>query len=136
MPILDTELLFALSPKDPKHKDALKLVKNLKGIMVPDTSLLEFQMVLRGRGRSISQLRLAMLALSKALLDNHITEAKTIDLKLLILQMEIEQKYLLSFFDSLIAASALLTDREIISDDPDYDKVPSLKRIPIAGFKS
>ena len=46
MPVADTELLFALNPRDRKHKHALKAL-NMKGLRIPDTALLEFQAVLR-----------------------------------------------------------------------------------------
>ncbi len=37
MPIADTELLFLLSPKDPRYKFALKTISELKGkLHVPE----------------------------------------------------------------------------------------------------
>lgn len=47
--MIDTEVLFALSPTDRKHEKALKALK-IKGLKIPDTVLLEFQVVLRSRG--------------------------------------------------------------------------------------
>lgn len=134
MPVADTELLFALSAGDPKHHIVLKLVEAVKNIKAPDASILEFQTVLKGRGRAVLQVRRAMLALGKARADNSIIEVKTIDTNLLILQADIEQKYHLSYFDSLIAAIALTLDDEIISDDLDFDGVPDLRRRPISGL--
>ncbi|MEM2849951.1 MAG: hypothetical protein QXI36_06735 [Candidatus Bathyarchaeia archaeon] len=54
MPVADTELLFALNPRDHRHKHTIRLLKELSGLMVPDTALLEFQAVLRVRGRNLS----------------------------------------------------------------------------------
>jgi len=58
-------------------------------------------------------------------------EAKTIDAELFMKQAEIEERYKLSFFDSLIASSALKLDKTVISDDKAFDAVPELRRIPI-----
>ena len=131
MPVADTELIFALNPKDPKHEDALKRIEEIRVLKIPDTAILEFQTVLRARNRTPSQVRLALLALRQILIQYNIEEANTLNTKLLTSQCEIEEKYGLSYFDSLIAASALALDKEIISDDKAFDKVPGLRRIPI-----
>jgi len=131
MPVADTELIFALNPKDPKHKNALRKVKEIRNLKVPDTALLEFQIVLRARGRTSSQVRLALLALRQILSQHNIEEINTLNTKLLITQCGLEEKYGLSYFDSLLAASALALDKQIISDDKAFDKIPGIKRIPI-----
>lgn len=135
MPVADTELLFALNPRDHRHKHAIRLLKELSGLMVPDTALLEFQAVLRARGRNLSQLKMAVLALHEALTRSDVKEVKTLSLSLLALQSELEDRYGLSYFDSLIAASALTLDRQVISDDEAFDRVPNLKRIPLSSTK-
>lgn len=94
--------------------------------------MLEFLLVLRGRGRRPREVRDAVLALKKVLLDCAVTEVRTLDAFLLVLQCEIELKYGLSFFDSLIAASALAVDGKIISDDTAFDRVSGLGRIVLA----
>lgn len=132
MPVADTEVLFALNPRDPKHHHALERLRELSNIIVPDTSALEFQMVLRGRGRRASQVRDAMLALHEVLRRMNVREERSMSLALLALQCDLEESYGLTYFDSLIAASALTLDGELISDDEAFDKVPSLKRIPLS----
>ncbi len=132
MPIADTDLLFALNPRDKKHKNALKLISNVRGIKVPDTSLLEFVIVLKARGKSGEDIREALNALKDVFESYLIREVKTIDTDLMMKQAEIEKKYNLTFFDSLIASSALKFDKIIISDDKAFDKVPNLKRVPIS----
>ena len=131
MPVADTELLFAMNPRDRKHKDAINLLKEVNGLVVPDTAILEFQIVLRARGRSPSQVRIALLALHEALTQNDVKEVKTLSVSLLAFQSELEEKYRLSYFDSLIAASALTLDRQIVSDDEAFDRIPNIKRVPI-----
>lgn len=67
----------------------------------------------------------------KYIFSKKIKEVQTISIDLFILQAEIEEKYGLSYFDGLIAASALSVDGVIISNDKDFDRIEELKRIPI-----
>ena len=132
MPVADTELIFALNPKDPKHETALRKIKETPNLVVPDTAILEFQIVLRSRGRTPSQVRIALLALRQILSQHKIREASTLSIGLLVNQCELEERYGLSYFDSLIAASALSLDKQIVSNDQAFDKIPNLKRIPLS----
>jgi len=116
MPVADTDLLFAINPRDHKHKHAMRLLKEVSGLIVPDTATLEFQVVLRARGRSPSQVRMALLALHEALTQNNVKEVKTLSTSLLAFQSELEERYRMSYFDSLIAASTLTLDRQVVSD--------------------
>lgn len=61
-----------------------------------------------------------MLALRAALEINGAIEIATIDTELLARQCEIEEKYGLSYFDSLIAASALRLNDGVLSDDESF----------------
>ena len=132
MPVLDTEVLFGLNPKDRRHKAALAKLKDLreksKKIMAPDAAVSEFQIVLRGRGMRGAVVRTTMLALHGALQLNGVEEIKTIDSSLLAAQSGIEEMYRLSYFDSLMAASALSLDGEIVSDDQIFDLIREIKR--------
>jgi predicted nucleic acid-binding protein len=132
MPVADTEFLFALNPKDHKHQHAMRLIKEITDIMVPDTAALEFQVVLRARGRSPSQVKMALLALHEALTRSNVAEVKTISPSSLAFQSELEERCELSYFDSLIAASALTLDRQVISDDDAFERAPHIKRIPLS----
>jgi predicted nucleic acid-binding protein len=135
MPVADTDLLFALNPRDKKHENALRLISNVRGIKVPDTALLEFVIVLKARGRSSDDVKEAVRALEEIFKIYMMKTVKTVDPDLIVKQSEIEKKYGLSFFDGLIASSALKLDKSIISDDKAFDNVPELKRIPISKFK-
>ena len=131
MPVADTEVLFALNPKDPKHRGTLNLLEKTEDVIVPDTAILEFQVVLRARGRKPSEVKRALLAIGVALTSHNVKQVKTISASLLALQCELEERYVLSYFDSLVAASVIISDRQVISDDKDFDRIPDLKRIPI-----
>jgi len=132
MPVADTEVLFLLRPSDPRHKHVLKLLEEIgSSIAVPDTTLLEFEIVLRSRGLRVEEVRKALYAIH-LILDNYkVKVLKTIDISLLITHLELMEQYRLSFFDSLIAASAISYDGVVLSDDVDFDRVRGLKRVPI-----
>jgi len=110
----------------------MKMLDSASDLMMPDSAAIEYQAVLRSRGRSPAQTKLALLALHEALTRKKVKEAKTISTSLLAYQAELEEKYGLSFFDSLIAASALALDRKVVSDDQAFDRVPDLKRKPLS----
>ena len=93
MPVIDTEVVFALNPRDPKHRDALRVLRETPKLMIPDTVLLEFQAVLRSRGRTPSQVRKALLALHQVLVQYGIREVNTLSTNLLVYQCELEEKY-------------------------------------------
>ncbi len=130
MPVADTELLFALNPLDKKHGEAMKSL-SLKGLKIPDTAIFEFQIVLRARGRNTKEIASAMTAIKQIFESRKLKEVCTMKSNLFIRQAEIEEKQGLSYFDSLIAASALAVDSAILSDDSAFDRVQGLKRIPL-----
>ena len=137
MPVLDTEVLFALNPRDPRHGAALKLLSELRRksrrILVPDTATFEFQIVLRSIDKKPPTIRASILALRRAIEINRGEEVNTIGSALLASQCEIEEKYGLTYFDSLIAASTLSLDGELVSDDHVFDRVPGIRRIPLSS---
>ncbi|MEM2760471.1 MAG: PIN domain-containing protein [Nitrososphaerales archaeon] len=135
MPVLDTEILFGLNPRDKHHGSTLKILKELsernQKIFAPDSSVYEFQAVLSGLNKKLPEIMLAMISLKQAFEENGIEEAKTLSIGTILAQCELEEEYSLTYFDSLIAASALTLDKIIVSDDRVFDKVPSLSRISI-----
>jgi predicted nucleic acid-binding protein len=136
MPVVDTEVIFALKPSDPKHQHAMNLLQSNTSLVAPDSAIFEFQIVLRGRGTDDNNIKAALGAVHEVLLNHNVTEIKTIDSNLLMLQCDIEDNYHLSYFDSLIAASALFWDQQIVSDDDFFDRVPNLERIPLTRSDS
>jgi len=61
-----------------------------------------------------------------------VKEVRTIDSDLLVKQAELESRFGLSYFDSMITASTLSLDKAIISDDKAFDKIPGLRRLPLS----
>lgn len=110
----------------------MRIFKEISSLTAPDTALLEFQTVLRARGTTPSEVKMALLALHEALRHNNVEEVRTINTGLLALQCDLEERYGLSYFDSLIAASALVLDRKVVSDDEAFNRLPDLERIPLS----
>jgi predicted nucleic acid-binding protein len=79
------------------------------------------------------EVKIALLAVNEVLTRHDVEEVKTVSSTLLALQCELEESYGLSYFDSLLAASALAVDRHIVSDDEAFDRVPELKRTPLSS---
>lgn len=131
MPVADTEVLFGFGTRDPRHSQVLRLLRGRTDVVAPDVVVLEFQLVLRARGRRPAELKMAMLALHEALSRYGVKEVSTISSSLLALRCEVEEKYGLSFFDSLVAAAALALDRKVISSDEAFDGVRGLERVPL-----
>ena len=88
-------------------------------------------MVLRTQGRTPTAVRRVLSALRTKFAVYGIAETNTLRLDTLALQSELEEKYGLSYFDSLIAASARTVDNLIVTDDKAFDHVPGLTRIPL-----
>lgn len=136
MPVLDTDVLFALNPKDNKHGAALKLLSELqkrnKGILVADTTTFEFIAVLRSVNKKAPIIRAAILAIRKIIETVKGEEVNTICSDLLANQCTIEERFGLTFFDSLIAASTLNLDGELVSDDKAFDRISGIRRIPLS----
>ena len=131
MPAVDTEVLFALDPRDKKHKRAIGLLTSMQDLVVPDTATLEFQMVMRARGRRAFEVKELVQSIHRILLERGVREVRTMDTALIAQQCRLESDYKLTFFDSFVAASALSLDSAIVSDDAAFDLVPGLNRIPL-----
>ena len=70
---------------------------------------------------------MALLAPHEFLTRSDVKEVKTLSMSLLAFQSEVEDRYGLSYFDSLIAASALTLDRQVVSDDEAFDRISTQK---------
>jgi len=131
VPALDTEVLFALDAKDRHHGRALKFLASRGDIIAPDTTILEFGLVMRSMGVGSADRGKAAATLNQALAAYGVRQERTIDARLLARQCELESRFGMTFFDSLIAASALALDGTIVSDDKAFDDVPGLRRISL-----
>ena len=136
MSVADTELLFLLNPRDPRHRYALDILETIRNLVVPDVALPELELVLRTRGCSLDQIYLAMKAIKKILSNYGVEERSFISTELMLIHLDLEKGYGLSFFDSLIAASVMLYDKKVVLDDTAFDRVLGLERIAITHNRS
>ncbi|MBI4415860.1 MAG: PIN domain-containing protein [Euryarchaeota archaeon] len=133
MPVVDTEVLFGLSPADRRHAAVLALLARRQGLEAPDVALLEFAEVLRGRGRPLGVVARALRLLRVEMEERGLGFARTLDAETLAHGAEIEEAHRLTFFDALVAAAALARDGHLVSDDGAFDRVPGLVRIPLSA---
>ncbi|MGQ4872102.1 MAG: type II toxin-antitoxin system VapC family toxin [Candidatus Thorarchaeota archaeon] len=133
MLLADTEVLFALAPRDSHHPQALAILETRSDIVVPDVSILEFSMVLKARGVVVPDVRMAILAVRKILRQYGVQERNTIGTEMLALSASIEERYHLSYFDSPVAGAAVCLKADVLSDDRAFDRVPKIKRVPLSG---
>ncbi len=129
--MVDVEFLLALSPNHPKHSSVRRILEGEEGVIVTDTCLLWLHAILLAAGKTPSETRLAMITLRQILEDYGVKEVGTMGSELLILHSSIMGKYGLSFFRSLIAASALILGEPLVSDDTSYDSIEGLVRLPL-----
>ncbi len=100
---------------------------------MPDIALLELEITLRSRGRSVSQIKKTLMSLKKIFFDYDIHEVSVLGTDTILLHLDLMEEHKLSYFDSLIAVSAINIDGTIVSDDKVFDYIEGLKRIPITG---
>ncbi len=137
MPVLETDFLLGLRKKDKKHglsASILEIAKNRsKQVAVCGSAFLELGVGLRG---SLGKSEIVETLQSLHALTNSIKEIP-LSRTILLSGLEMEQRLGISnLFDCLHAATALSHDSMIVSDDPFYDKVSDLKRIPLKDFVS
>lgn len=139
MPVLDTEVLFGLNPHNKRHKAVKGLLERrnegtFKSMYLPDTTLLEFTMTLRAKEKSNSEIREVVKSVKSILITFDIIEANTFSTDLVVLHYSLLEDNR-TFFDTMIAASTLLLDKKIISDDEVFDRIKNIERIPLTREK-
>ena len=127
MPGLDTQVLFAFNPKDKHHNRAIKLLKNIqigniRDVYVTDAALLEFVVVMKSKGYTNQQIKKALLAVQRILVQYGIQYKKTLNVSVFIDALSFMDQGA-SFFDALLAASVKSIDNMIISSDKTYEKI-------------
>jgi len=132
MPIIDTVALFAAAdPTDRFHIKAMAQLRGLGGGLLLGTfALMEFDVVLKSRGLSAEarrrEMTLLMIDFPLAVTSVHPITPKTLYLAALY-----EEKFVLGYFDSLIAAEASEHDGAIVSTNREFDRIPGLRRVSL-----
>jgi len=121
MKIIDTVVLIAsFDPQHPLYGTAVKHLQSVvlsDDVYVPSTILLECDLVLKGRGFSQEERSTIFEKLA-----NIIPEDKVLPLVVEILKKAVEMEHETTYFDALVAATALKQKADIISTDHIFPK--------------
>ena len=134
MPLIETDLLYSfLNANDINHTFANSIILQVNSgelaVKFSSVSLIELQLIYKSK-KIEYEFELDLVELQRikniewALLDT-ISSLTAIHLR---------KKYNLSFFDSLHVGIAISLDKQIISQDKEYDSIAGLKRIPLNYF--
>ncbi len=132
VPIIEVDMLIAfVNSSDNLHNVADRLFLKIKEKKITNTAVaasayLEYELIHKSKGYLENGIRTEIAAFQRyPNLDERTLTSETI-LKASELRGEIVG---LTYFDSLHAATALLTDKKIISTDQIYDKVKEIERL-------
>lgn len=141
MPILELDLFYAAIDKDDKfHKVGRKVLKDhrqrkIRGLKLDALSLHELELNLKAGNILIDGTKASTKGIAEFFAEVKLTLA-AYRLKLfpltadqIVIASELRDKFGLSFYDSHHAASAMLLDSKIVSNDKAYDLIPQLTRI-------
>jgi len=129
MPVIELDVLIAFVNKaDRLHNIATEIFNKittgeLKGIAVPTSAYIEYELILKSRGYSENVIRNDIEAFKRVKNLGEIPLTSNIIIK----ASKLRETYKLTYFDSLHAASALLYDKTIVSIDEAYQRIPKLK---------
>jgi len=135
MLLMETDTLVAfINRGDLYHKNAKEIFKRInKG-------------ELKAKASSVSLIELQLIYKSKQIefeFEKDLGDLKSInnldwvpmDVESCLSAIHLRKTYNLSFFDSLHVGIAINLDKEIISQDKQYDNISGLKRIPLTDFE-
>ena len=134
MPLIETDLLYSfLNANDINHKFANNIILRVHNseleVKFSSVSLVELQLIYKLKNIEYEfELDLVELQRIKNI------EWALLDTISSLTAIHIRKKYNLSFFDSLHVGIAINLDKQIISQDKEYDKIMDLKRIPLKTF--
>ena len=130
MPVVESEFLLALRADDPKHKPALAILRKYQVLEVCTASLLEIAWLLGTKGKSSSEISLA-LSLLRAELESRGVPEIPLTASQIARAHDVLSRHSMTFFDALILANAEEShDRRLISNDSSFDGTGSVERIP------
>lgn len=135
MPLIETDTLYAfLNRNDAYHEFANKLIykitKSQFQAIFSSVTLIELQLIYKSKEIEY-EFEADLVELQR--IKN--VEWAALDTTCSLTAIYLRKKYDLSFFDSLHVGIAINLDKQIISQDSEYDKIKGLKRIPLSTFK-
>ena len=134
MPLIETDLLYSfLNANDVNHKFANNIILQVNSgelaVKFSSVSLIELQLIYKSKNIEYEfELDLVELQRIKNI------EWAQLDTISSLTAIHLRKKYNLSFFDSLHVGIAINLDKQIISQDKEYDRITGLKRIPLNSF--
>lgn len=134
MPLIETDLLYSfLNANDINHQFANNVILRVNSgdleVKFSSVSLIELQLIYKSRNIEFEfELDLAEFQRIKNV------EWAVLDPISALTAIHLRKKYNLSFFDSLHVGMAINLDKQLISQDKEYDLVSGLKRIPLTNF--
>ncbi len=138
MAVIELDMLIGLvNSKDPLHNIASKFFDEVASgryekVYIASSAYLEYELVLRSRGLDLKTIYRDIESFRNI---RNIDEAP-LSSEVILKSIELRDRYSLTFFDSLHAATAIKLDGVIISTDKAYSRVKELKHIdPRTLFK-
>ena len=134
MPLIETDTLYSfLNANDINHKFAETIILRVNNgelnVKFSSVLLIELQLIYKSKGIECEfELDLVELQRIKNI------EWALLDAISSLTAIHLRKKYNLSFFDSLHVGIAITLDKQIISQDKEYDKIIGLQRIPLTSF--
>jgi len=134
MPLIETDTLYSfLNANDINHKFAETIILRVNNgelnVKFSSVLLIELQLIYKSKGIEYEfELDLVELQRIKNI------EWALLDAISSLTAIHLRKKYNLSFFDSLHVGIAITLDKQIISQDKEYDKIIGLQRIPLTSF--
>ena len=125
--LIENDVIFAyMNERDRNHEKAEMLFQKIRdglGVEASSACLLEMELVFKSESREDE-----LLGAITALKGIESIEFLPVTPEIVISSIAIRRNYVLTFFDSHYAATALSRDRIIISMDTAYDDIPNLNR--------
>jgi len=132
VPVIEVDMLIAfVNSSDKLHNVADQLFlkikeKKIMNIAVAASAYLEYELIHKSKGYPESDIRTEIAAFQRY---PNLGE-RALNSEVILKASELRGKIVgLTYFDSLHASTALLTDRKIISTDPIYDRVKEIERL-------
>jgi len=131
MPVVESEFLLALRADDRKHKAALAFLDKYPTLEVCAAAFLEIAWLLRSKGKTPTEISLALSLLKSELESRDVAEIP-VTASQIGRAHDILTRHSMTFFDALILANAEESqDRRLVSGDSSFDSTGTVERISL-----
>jgi predicted nucleic acid-binding protein len=131
MPVVESEFLLALRADDRKHKVAVALFDKYPTLEVCSAAFLEVAWLLRSKGKTPTEVSLALSLLNSELESRNVAEIP-VTASQIGRAHDIMTRHSMTFFDALVLANVEESqDGRLISSDNTFDSTGTVRRIPL-----